>query len=367
MARFSPVTTPGWLRSLSAVWSLALLVALLVVVCSGISGCTEPLKGEADDYLARISRVTGEAIPLLDDSTVNRLPVYSVRQSRLALTSSQITLIDFLRLQSCQVAQALGHKNSQLGKVAQPGQVMHAERDILRQLPACIAALAESQPQLAAELQQAWQHKYQQRMAVWWNAWFTDEEWRQYLSGSGRSLEIGGDTPGHLQAGLTALDKALRQGQRWSDGEFDYDSHEMEQQLQQLLLAESVGRWLQSVSTLNGMLRQAAIMLQQTQQQRVLCRDGQEKKQASYLRNVFQQRYVAVIQPYLARTYRFGNEIMPRLQRIAELQPNSPQYQAWLAEVTALKQNFEQANLAHVKAWQAWLSECGAMPGQTPG
>lgn len=79
-------------------------------------------------------------------------------------------------------------------------------------------------------------------------------------------------------------------------------------------------------------------------------------------RNWQQQRYIAVIQPYLARVYRFGNQLMPRLITIARLQPQAGDFQQYLTGLQQLKQHFEQANQRHVRAWQALLNECGAMP-----
>ena len=331
-----------------------------------LSGCSEPLASLSEDYLQRISRVTGESLYDARDSTELGQPDSSLF-SRLPLVASSVTLLDFLKLQSCSLAQTLGYKNSQLGKVASPSQQMHLERDILIHLPDCITQIKDAQPELADTLQQALQLKQQQRMKVWWNAWFSDVEWQHYRSGSGQTIEQGGDEPGHLSAGLVALDYAIEQGHGWQQQNYAYDSQRMELELQQLLLAESLGRWRNSLNKLTAMLNQAAQLLEQTQARQTLCRQGVEQREATYLKNVFQQKYVAVIQPYLARVYRFGNELMPRLQRLQELTPEQPDYSNWLTNLVEQKQDFELANKRHVKAWQSWLAECGAMPDRTNG
>lgn len=343
-----------------------LRLACCFMVVFFLSGCSEPLASLSEDYLQRISRVTGESLPDISDGAELEQPD-SALFSRLPLVASSVTLLDFLKLQSCSLAQALGYKNSQLGKVASPSQQMHLERDILIHLPGCITQIQDAQSELAETLEQALQLKQQQRMTVWWNAWFSDVEWQHYRSGSGQTIEQGGDEPGHLSAGLVALDYAIEQGRGWQQQNYAYDSQSMELELQQLLLAESLGRWRNSLNKLTTMLNRAAQLLEQTQAKQTLCRQGVEQREATYLKNVFQQKYVAEIQPYLARVYRFGNELMPRLQQLQELAPEQSGYSHWLVNLAQRKQDFEQVNKRHVKAWQHWLAECGAMPGVRNG
>ena len=337
---------------------------LLISACFILVACSESAVDITQDYVERVSRVTGEEIPQLPQSSQTHLHYgVQVKRNAFELAATHISLIDFLKLQSCSLATTIGQKNSQLGKVAAASQQMHLERDFLLYGPQCITQLQSSDPELAQQLEQALLLKQQQAMKVWWNAWFSSAEWQAYISGSGEAIEHGEETPGHLNAGIAALDFSLRQGQAWSRQQFSYDSGVMELQLQQLFLAESISRWRNSLRWLSQGLSQSAAMLELTQQKKRLCRGGVEKKQAAYLRNVFNRIYVARIQPYLGRVYRFGNELMPRLQQVMELQPQADQFRHWLEQLQWEKQRFEQLNLRHVKAWQQWLAECGQSPG----
>ena len=344
---------------------------LLIFISLTLAACSPSPDEIAQDYLERIARVTAENLP--DDPSFinNPPPLTQVKQQSYLIESGKVSLLDFLKLQSCELAQSLGYKNSQLGKLAPASQKMHLERDFLLQAPACIKALQSSNPELVQLLSQALQQKRQQALKIWWNAWFAAAEWQSYISGSRESLEQGGASPGHLRPGLVALDYAIDQGLNWQQQNYAYSDSDMEQQLQQLHLAESLSRWRNSLRVMTLSLYRVASMLEQSQQKKTLCSDGVEKKQAEYLRNVFNQFYVAQIQPYLGRIYNFGNELWPRLNAVKSLakelnseQTAHPLFLLWYESLKLEKQQFEQMNLRHVKAWQTLLEECGQSPGR---
>lgn len=344
---------------------------LLIFISLTLAACSPSPDEIAQDYLERIARVTAENLP--DDPSFlnNPPPLTQVKQQSYLIESGKVSLLDFLKLQSCELAQSLGYKNSQLGKLAPASQKMHLERDFLLLAPACIEALQSSNPELVQLLSQALQQKRQQALKIWWNAWFAAAEWQSYISGSREPLEQGGASPGHLRPGLVALDYAIDQGLNWQQQNYAYFDSDMEQQLQQLHLAESLSRWRNSLRIMTPSLYRAALMLEQSQQKKSLCSNGVEKKQAEYLRNVFNQFYVAQLQPYLGRIYKFGNELWPRLNAVKSLATNlspeqspHPQFLLWFDSLQLEKQQFEQMNLRHVKAWQNWLAECGQSPGR---
>ena len=335
---------------------------LLLILFSLLFGCSRSPQYQLEDYLDRIARVTEVSKP---DATPIPLQRHSVTLNIEAITAANIGLLDFLKISHCRYGKAVAHKNSQLGKVAAYSQQMHTERDMLIMAPECIAALLEESPQLANKLSASLNNKTKQRMFFWWNAWFASKEWQSFISPANTGIEFSdrdSPEPAHLSLSLQALDYAIHQGENWQQQEYPYSSTEMEFQLQQLLLGESLGKWLRSMQLLTDAMQRAESILQQSMAKGVLCPHGRGNKKADIMHNVFVNIYAGRFQPYLSRVHRFGNRLIQRLETIATMGSNKP-FKQWLQDIKQRKAAMEAMNLKHVKAWQATLAQCGQKAG----
>jgi hypothetical protein len=329
-------------------------------------GCSNGPAQRLEDYAERVARVVEQ--PLAEPASV-QLPVLPTRQIELPLAQADVGLLEFLRLNECELGYAIGQKNSTLGKVAQPSQRLHMERDFLLLAPKCIEQLRSKRPELTAKLAAANQLKQQQRMRSWWNAWLTAKEWQTFISPAAPALEMTDAEPAHLSLSAQALDYAIAQGQRWQQQDYAYQSSDMEFHQQQLLLGETLGKWLHAQALQTDVLNRVADVLEQRFADKPLCITGQQTNNAKILFNVFQKFYLAQVQPYMSRSDRSGKQLLAQLKDMHALL-DVPEQQSliiftqWLAELERRQQMFTQASQRHVYAWRQTLEECGFIPGQ---
>jgi len=338
------------------------------------AGCARTTSDQLDDYLNRLSRSlqvdrsdNDVAIPMLHPATLSAAPLR--RELMLEESSQSINLLEFLSLSSCELGRTLGARNSSLGKLAQPSQRMHMQRDILLSAPECIDGLRASDPELAGKLERIIAEKYDERMRYWWNAWFSSKEWQVFTQQGTASVDKEKSAAAQL-AGLQALDYLILQGERWQGGALDYDSGEMEHHQQQLLASEAVGRWREVNRQLHAMSYEAALLLERRLGARSLCPAGRKTPQAEILQNVFQKFYAGQVQPLLSSKDRFSVELINRLERISRLISDDPiivppeAWRIWLKELIQEREAMMVAHRLHVTKWQDILTQCGMMPGR---
>ncbi|WP_221793766.1 DUF3080 family protein [Oceanobacter mangrovi] len=336
------------------------------------AGCSQDPVDQLRDYPTRLARTLELELPEL--AVVAVAPMLTPRQLQLPLQPQSASLLDFLALGRCQLGTVVAEGNSSLGKVAGASQQMHQQRDFILQAPACIEQLqAANDHQLADKLGQVLQQKQQQRLTLWWNAWFGSEEWRLFSSVSADLQPWQPGDDGYQSAALTALDYAIALGRNWQQQDWNYDAAEMEHQLQQLLLSEGLGRWLRTQQWLTAQLQQLTALLEQRQRQRPLCPRGHKTVAAEILQNVVVKFYVGEFQPYMSRNDRFGGELLPRLQQLLALMsadspsnyvqtPQWQQLQRLAEQLQSTREAFQQASRNHVRAISQTLAACGMSP-----
>ena len=337
----------------------------LLLVCVLLSACSRGPDAALEDYLARLTRALD-----VSDAEVVVFPPLAERPRRRALQLSEpelsINLLEFLQLSGCELGRALGQRNSALGRLAQPSQRLHINRDILISGPQCLEALWQRDPDLASELAALIAEKQQYRMHYWWNGWMTSQEWLAFSSPTAGYLPQGDEGALTVQSGLQSLRWALQQGVRWQQDEFAYQSSEMEQQQQQWLATAALGRWRESQRLLTVISLQAAAQLEKRTGARPLCPAGRKTPQADIVQNVFVRYYAGVMQPYLSETDRFGDALIPMLEDMGALLGNDVPlaWTLWLEQLRREKAALRDAHQLHVRKWQEVLRQCGLMPGQ---
>ncbi len=160
---------------------LALL--LIVVTALGLGACSPGSDDMLLDYQSRVARVLEIDVTQIADAQLglSALPRIRSRDMGIELSDQRIDLLDFLRISNCAIGRVIGQRNSSLGKMAAPSQRFHLERDLLTLGPDCVQQIQATQPQLSETLNNILQVKQNERMASWWNAWFTSKEWQQFL------------------------------------------------------------------------------------------------------------------------------------------------------------------------------------------
>lgn len=339
---------------------------LIVLNCLLLMACSAGVQDTLSDYEARLARsLQVDTTELTISSSTPLVPLPSRRALTLDEPELSIDMLDFLALSSCELGRVLGAGNSSLGKLAQPSQRMHYQRDILLSAPTCIQQIKLDDPELASELSLLIASKYDARLRYWWNAWFTSEEWRAFQSGSEGLLPLPGQGEDTTLAARQALDYLLSQGERWQTGDLAYASSEMETQQQQLLATAALGRWRLSNAALTQLSERSAELLSRRLSDRPLCPAGRKTPQAEIVQTVFHKYYAGVIQPYLSMTDRFGAQVFDVFAQIALLSDGLPpsSWQDLVGQLALEREQMLAAHKQHVRAWQALLAQCGMMPG----
>ena len=339
--------------------------ALLLILALALSACGQTPEDQLLDYQQRVARVLDEDIPAV--GTRARIERIAVTHFALPLPQHRINLLELLSLNDCRIGQAVAQKNSTLGKLAAASQKLVQELAILRDGADCVAQLQPLDAELAGQLNSALQEKYAARMRYWWNAWLSADEWQHFIATAAQPLQwpaADAPKPAHISLTLNALDYAIHQGENIAAGRFA-PPRGMEPQLQQLMLGETLGRWLASEYLLTRTLNQTAAIIENRLARKVLCPTGEETPDASILHNVFVKYYAGQVQPYISRTDQLGNALRERLDRLKNLLKEEPPqaFQQWRHQVGQQQQAFVRANKRHVTAWQKVLRQCGLMPG----
>lgn len=342
----------------------------LLVSLPLVSGCFGQPKPPGEEYLARLARVL-DTTP----SDVRILPVARPSKTSLSLPIPQqsIDLLDMLSITGCALANTLGEKNSSLGKLSLPSQQMRLESEFLLKAPDCIRSLQADKPLLAQRLQAAWQSKYDARLAIWWNAWVSGDEWQAFASASARPLAMFREPSGNMKGAehqsrtLSALEQALEQGQRWQQGDVSHQSAHVESVLKTLLDGESLGRWQTSQARQTELLLQATRMMDDRLDQRPPCPVGRRTPLAERTFNVIQKFYIGELQPYMTTSDKFGRALLEKLRQIAEVQPPPEAYRDWLDQLTDSRTRFQQASKLHVASLSRFMQSCGLQPGEQAG
>lgn len=328
----------------------------LIALCVCLVGCTPNANDHLDDYAQRISRVLDEPLPTTPQPNY---PTLSVQKNKYVIASHHIGLLDFLRLSHCKIGVTLAKKNGTLNKLAQPSQHMHLDKQLLQHGSACIKHIQAEQPELAQTLTLALQEKRQQRMAIWWNAWFSSNEWQAFTSPSSRPLDEQID---HISLSLKALRYAQQQGQRWLQHQYEYNPTDMEHHLQQLQLGETLGRWLHAQVRIIKTQTHVAHMLNSRFKRKPLCAFNNKDKHADRLENVFMKYYVGKVQPYLSQVSKTGANLIAAIEKLTQLNTPPPEFERWFRQIKQLNATSKHINRKHIHAWQTTLRACGRMP-----
>ena len=348
-------------------------VCLLIPFVLLLTACSpSPEDVFMQDYLKRISRVTGQSFSDFYPDPKTTVPALSDRQYVIASTLMKaITALDLL--QCPKLSQKVAYRNSSLGKQMPPSQRLHYEKELLIELADCIEYLESSKTEddILPILKTIYSSKQQQLPMVRWNVLFGGQtelvnqlHLTRYPLPGKQSDEKSGK-----QGTLTTLN-FLTQYFPAQTTKTPYTRPELEKHLQQINASDYSGQLIRSALQLTHTFNETANMLEQRTNLSPICPNGKLTPTGERLYNVFQLLYAGKIQPYLANINQQGIVWQMTFSEFLKQLPAAPTstMKSYLQHITSSREQpgiwreLQQSVLRHVDSWQAVFQQCRLQP-----
>ncbi len=340
--------------------------------CVLLLGCEShsPEKSLLADYRARLARVLD--VDKQEPRIIDFVRYPKRRALTLSQASSQLDLLEFLKLSPCRVQRIIGERNSSLGRVMSHSQQWLYEARFIVAGRECLQQLLADPDyvQLQAKLQAAIDSKVAERRLVTWNATFASREFQQLFSQSAGPIGLDDPKPGELVDALARLRWLL---DRWHSADIA-PGDDLESAYQVIGAENWLGQLMATLLMVNAELEVLNAMQAARLEGRPLCFKGQSNRAGDIMHNVFLKYYIGQVQPYLARIYQQGDSVISEVNKIQYLtSPADGQKPAVFDEYWAQSWNvanghshwiqFKDLLREHTRHWQSLLQQCGLMPG----
>lgn len=298
-----------------------------------------------DDYLTRVARVQNEK-PLNGEFEFDNLP--RKRELFLTIPSVSLGLLDSYQLRQCGLFNLIAEKNSVLGKVADEFRNYDYQVALLEGIGKCLAS-SDLNVDVYKLLESIEQQKIAQFPKHQWNLIFASQAMQTQL----RSRQW---LPKGTSAQVNDVADALR-----------YLEHSLEAPLSTIPVVK-IQEVLEKQPVLGDLrysLANAAFQLTQITEQlerydhKILCGKQRDLTRFRHLNNVFEQQFVARVQPYMAQLDGYYQQVSSRLS-IFKPQPTLHPYVFPLEES---HKAFRLATLQHVDYWKQLFQRCGRKLG----
>jgi hypothetical protein len=329
--------------------------ALLVLACL-LAACTgDPGADRLQDYVARVARPLGSAIPEPAPRVAETLPRWTALQQ--SVEPGSLDGLDFLKLRGCALQQTVARRNSSLGRLAPPSQRLLLELAFLRQVAPCEVLLRDrGEKALAQLLREAALHKQRQLPRLVFNATLGSEEFREFWRSANHLGAYPADTSSAVVAALEGLENDAA---RWLDGDYRADDAALELRLAAIAAGDG-GELLRALGRQAAYLDAATALLRERSEQGSLCPGGRQPQAAQILRTVTRKYFVGSVQRHAAALEQRRHQLLPPLRRLeSRLGRALPSaYSIWRSAREERLAGWQRAPKRHVLALQALLGDC---------
>lgn len=322
-------------------FKISLIVTLL-------AGCNDDSPTTLfDTYLDRVSNVQASDSPEVS-VTYTALP--RKRELRVDIPPLTLGLLDSYQLRQCGLFELIAQRNSVLGKVADEFRNYDYQRDLLKGLSDCVEN-DQLEPTLKQTLREIQKQKHQQLTLHQSNLLYASEAMQQQLSGS-RWLGKGLSEP------VTQIDHALSTLsmsfiEPLEEGNVTKVQEVLEKNAIVGNLDYSLVHATQQLETVTSQLKKY--------DERIICGPQRDDTKFRHLNNVFEQQYVAKIQPYMATIDSYYQQLSPHFT----LFEPAPERLDYHFPIKQHHDEFRQAIKAHVSYWQSLFKRCGRQVGRS--
>lgn len=324
------------------------------VLCLSVSAC-QPDRSSSDDYLKRLENVletTGQA----SDIAVSKFP--APRDLKINFEPSELSIREFLSLRECKLHNTIAQRNSLIGKVARPSQLLFNDIRILEQGPDCLNILENAT--LSKKLNTFLDKKRNEITRSLWYGLLAQNEHTKFWSLSDTQLNTG------VTTSLDALSLFVTNVQT---GRFDFNDqqfNDIEQHLGKLRFANGgllLKRYAQLINTMN----RANSAVQQSLA-KPLCLSGKPTTKAHYLKTVVNKYFIAKVQREAIELNALSAKLMSSHHKLEQqlLAKANRAYKEWVQQRNKLLKLGKTATTTHAKLLQRLYEQCGIEVGTQP-
>lgn len=339
---------------------LGLAIGLLLAGCNPFSSAESMM----DEYVERVGRVL-ERDPVFSDLPPAS-PLPRRRDRRLPMPELDMGMLDFLSLYGCELQVVVGEKNSVMGKVMQPLNLLRYELRFIEAGEQCLPEI--SRESVKESLEEAIASKKETLPVVLWNGTWGVEEMESLFTLAKGDYPIApeGNPVSDLAIDANRLNDLTEQLLR---GDLS-PSLDFLGAVQQRWQAEyRAGQLINSARLLIARLEDASALLEQRINGRPLCLDGKPNNQSDIVQSMFFSVYIDKVQPYMSDLRQARRQLIEPLYQLAALQRDTMPaafrdwYRYHLADgEESLWRRLDQAMAEHTRLWQGLLEQCGLRP-----
>ena len=338
------------------------VLAVLLAGCDPFSDARPMM----DEYVERVARVLETDPEFSDIPSASQLP--RRRDRVLTMPELDMGMLDFLSLYGCELQYVVGEKNSVMGRVMQPLNRLRYEIRFIEAARDCLPDIEDEE--FAEELAGGIDSKLESLPIAIWNAtWGVEEIEKLYTLAKGYyPVAPEGNPVSDLALDIDSLNAAV--ARLYSEDlavslDFAGDVHQRWQ-------AEyRAGQLINSALLLTARLKDGTALLRQRIEGKPLCINGQPNNQSDIVQSMFFSVYIEKIQPYMSTVTQGRVALIEPFEQLAEMQravmPESfaGWYERHLSQSAeaSLWRELDVAMMAHTKAWQELLGQCGLRPG----
>lgn len=318
---------------------------LIVVSLISLSGCmTDNPSDDFVQYLTRVARV--QDAPQVEIQAVNDYQLPRKRDLRIEIPNLSIGLLDSYQLRQCGLFNLIAERNSVLGKVADPFRHYDYQQALLEGLNNCLAS-EQIDEELKSQLAVITEQKHPELALHRWNLLYASDAMQRQLTGSQWLEPELSQTVTQVNQALDSLKLALNQT--------DISVTQAQEVLEKTPI---LGPLNYSLAHASAQLKRVTLQLNQYDAE-IICAERRDRTKFKYLNNVFEQQYVANIQPYMAQLDSYYQQLTANLDLFAP----QPHIHPYRYPLELNHQAFRLAIRDHVNYWQGLFKRCGRKLG----
>ncbi|MFA0439583.1 DUF3080 family protein [Vibrio sp. 10N.286.49.B1] len=321
-----------------------------------LSGCFQPdtMTETFTDYQRKVASI--QERPLLAPPETSLVLLPGKRDMLQAIPVTTLGIVDTYQLRQCQLFGIIAERNSSLGKVQDAFRNFDYQIQLIEGLERCIGS-SQIDSALKQDLQVILGIKYRYLSKHFYNLLFTSDAMRTQLNSSGWLEPTSGSVTMKVKPSLLALNDITESiAQLESDGvlmPFPPFIMPFQETLEKNPVIGNLAYSLQaSTQWLDAVTRQLS-----QYDSAIVCGEHRDTTRFNYLVNVFNQVFIAKIQPYLSfldSEYRVVSGELRFIEAASKYNKADSVY-----DVRALYHQFSLSNREHVNYWQALFSRCG--------